>query len=169
MYSLLVAAAAAAVGITLMNQTNYQVLLQAYQTIAGRNFDPADAFSKDTCQAFLGDIIAIPIALFIFAALNVFVMIISFTGETCCMFPQALVGLAMGGMAAFVSQQNCGVAYTILTKLFGANNVPQNAWPYYGALAVASLLSCIMTHSWSNSKEKAKRDQRNLALMMAAS
>jgi hypothetical protein len=168
-YSLFVAVVAGVVAYTLMNQTNYQVLLQAYQTLAGRQFNPIEAFSPDACQAFLADIIAVPIFLFAFAAFNVFAMFVSFTGSASCMFIQPIATLLWAGIAIFASQQKCGIGYTVLTKMFGADKIPQNSCPFYAAMAVASLLACILNHVWKSSQDKAKRDERNLALMMASS
>jgi len=167
-YSLFVAAASVGIAYVFINQTSYQILLNVYEKIAGRAFNPSDSFSRDTCQAFLADIIAVPIFLFAFAAFNFFAMLVSCAGISGCMFIQPLCALVWAGIAVFVSQQQC-VGYSILTTMFGANNVPQNAWTYYGAMSAASLLSCFLNWSWSSNEDKAKRDQRNLALMMAAS
>ncbi len=167
-FSLIAAVAAVGIASQLRDQNNYNILLQTYNLIAGRNYNFQDAFSRDACQAFLADIIAIPIFLYMFAAFNFFAMCVSFTGMTCCTAVQGLAALGWFGLSAFASQQNCGAVYTLLTKAFGANNVPQNAYPYFAALGVASAVAACLNHSWSNSQEKAQRDKRNVALMMAS-
>jgi len=149
-------------------QDKYKIMNSAYKAIGGRDYNMADTFSPDTCQAFLGGMIGVPYFLVVFAIFNFLAMCVSFTGATCCMCLQVFSALIWAGIAFFTSQQKC-VGYSVLTTLFGANNIPQNAWNYYAGMAVASLIACCLNYSWSSNQDKAKRDQRNLALMMAAS
>jgi hypothetical protein len=167
-FCIIAAIVAFGVGSKFEDQTNYQILLTVYKSIAKREFNVVEAFAPDTCQAFLADIIAVPVFLYGFAFFNFFAMCVSFAGVTCCLFVQALAALIWTGIALFASQQKC-VGYSLLTTMFGKDNMPQNAWPYYAGMAAASLIACFLNYSWNDNKAKAQRDQRNLALMMAAS
>jgi len=150
------------------SQTNYSLTATVYNKITVDEYNVLDTFSSNSCQAFLGGILGVPYFLLAFGIFNFLALWISATGLTCCMFIQAFCALLWAGLAAFISQQKC-VGQSILTTAFGANNIPQNAWPYYAAMALASFVACVLNCNWSHDKDRAERDQQNLALIMASS
>jgi len=147
----------------------YGIMEKVYKSMQGTTFKPEDLFNvgSGSCKTYLIGSLGLPIFLGIFAAWNLLAILFACCGTSCCLIFQALMALIWGGLAAFISQQKCsGIA--AFTYLFGANNVPQNPWPYFAALAVASLVSCFLNYSWSSNRDRAERDQKNLSLMLAA-
>jgi len=147
----------------------YKILIDYYRTFSGTSFSPEDIFkmSGNSCKAYLIGSLGIPVFLVVFALFNLLATLFACCGTSCCMCFQALMALLWGGMAAFISQQSCS-GVSAFTALFGSGNVPQNAWPYFAGMAGASLLACLLNYCWSSNRDKVERDQKNLALMMAA-
>lgn len=148
----------------------YRALYEYYRNFSGSSFSPEQIFNMtgNSCKAYLIGSLGVPAFLVLFALFNLFATCIACCGTSCCLFFQALMALLWGGLAAYLSQQSCA-GFSAFTSFFGSGNVPQNAWPYYAGMAGASLLACLLNYLWSSNRDKAESDQRNLALMMAAS
>ncbi len=147
---------------------NYQIVMNVYQKIAGHSFIASDVFSSNTCQALLAGTIAVPVYLLVFAIFNLVAMLVSLTGLHHCMFIQPVATVLWAGTAAIASQQNCSGNSTA-ASMFGANTLPESSWSYYAFLAIASSVASVLNYSWNNKKIQAEKDQKSLALIMAAS
>lgn len=149
------------------NQTKYSQTSTAYHSFVEGDYNIMDTLSQNSCQAFLAAILGVPYCLLGFGIFHIVTMWISFTGLTCCRFFHALLTVFWAVIAAWTSQQKC-VGYSIISTTFG-QDTPQNAWIYYAGMALASFTACVLNFNWRIDKDRAERDQRNLAFIMASS
>jgi len=166
LYSLFLLVASFLVLFIYVERNSYSLVDKGYTALVGRDYRLTDAFSASTgCQAYFAGVLGVPNFLMIFAFLNLLAMCFSCCGTSCCMCFQIIFTISWSSIAAYYYRVPCTMTI-ILTPIFGTNTIPQNPWPIYLGMGIASLIACFLNYSWSSNKDKAERDQRNLALMM---
>jgi len=167
LYAFVLIVGAAAGGYVYTQQTSFQIMWSGFAKIVGRESQPQDTFSDDSCQVYVTGILNLPYFLAAFAVYHFLSICIAFMNTSCCHIFHVFAATIFAGVGVFISQNSCS-GFSILKVLIGAKNVPENAAPFYFVLAGATFLACLLNCSWSSNKEKAERDQKNLALMMSA-
>ncbi len=166
LYSLFLVVTSILAIILYTNQNSYPLVETGYEKLSGKSYTLADSFlSSSSCQIYFAGILSVPNFLLIFAFFNLLAMCFSCCGTSCCMCFQIIASISWAGLAAYYYRVSCALT-AVLTPVFGTSSIPQNAWPFYLGMAIASLIACLLNYSWSNNKDQAEKDQRNLALMM---